>query len=354
MTKKPSKARKVLDKPQIVGWRTSDDDEIRMRQWRGRAEIASIEALEPNSGPYGAFRVRSATGGVYDVEIRDLVGRLNSCGCADHRVNGLGTCKHIEGALAALKKKGVRAFKAAAGQGSPRTEIFIRRDGDPTVTLFGSLPSAEAGAFLDPFLDEKGALTSDPDALARLVEAAPGAPAGVRVSRHLKPWIERARLLTARDTARRKFLAAAGPDGAGFDVVKLPLLPYRRNRVSHGPVWSRLGLSSLGFFCVRCHLGSPRTGSIRRQMMEKIRSVPSFFHTQDQRLCILSHHAKRHSPKEPAYRPDEVASLHGVLPETIDRAIHAGLLPPHQDREIPPHRGRPSALGGGRIARPGA
>ena len=198
MTKKRSKAKKVLQKPQVLGWQTSDDDEIRMRQWRGRAEIASIEALEPDFGPFGAFRVRSTTGGAYDVEIRDLVGRTNSCGCADHRVNGLGTCKHIEGALAALKKKGVRAFKAAAGQGSPRTEVFLRRDGDPTLTLAGSLPSAEVGAFLDPFLDDAGALTSDPDALARLVEAAPCAPAGIRVSRHLKPWIERAKRLASR------------------------------------------------------------------------------------------------------------------------------------------------------------
>ena len=28
---------------------------------------------------------------VYDVEIRDLAGRTNSCGCIDHRVGGLGT-----------------------------------------------------------------------------------------------------------------------------------------------------------------------------------------------------------------------------------------------------------------------
>jgi hypothetical protein len=68
-----SKARKVLEKPAILGWKTSDPDEIRLRQRRGRAEIAAIEALEPQFGPFGAFRVRSTTGGSYDVEIRDLV-----------------------------------------------------------------------------------------------------------------------------------------------------------------------------------------------------------------------------------------------------------------------------------------
>ena len=104
MTKKPkTKARKVLDKPEVLGWNTSDDDEISVRQWRGRTEIAHIEALEPNFGPYGLFRVGSGSGRDYEVEIRDLTGRANSCGCIDHRVNGLGTCKHIEGVLSALK-----------------------------------------------------------------------------------------------------------------------------------------------------------------------------------------------------------------------------------------------------------
>ena len=91
VTKKRTKARAVLEKPQVLGWHTSDEDETRLRQWRGRTEIAAIEALEPKLGPYGTFRVRSGTGGVYEVEIRDLTGRTNSCGCIDHRVNGLGT-----------------------------------------------------------------------------------------------------------------------------------------------------------------------------------------------------------------------------------------------------------------------
>src|SRR5215469_18075173 len=117
MAKAKSKAKRVLDKPQVLGWKTSDTDEIALRQWRGRTEIAKIEALEPKFGPCGTFRVRSATGGLYEVEIRDLAGRTNSCGCIDHRVNGLGTCKHIEGVLLALRKKlGARAFVTMAAK----------------------------------------------------------------------------------------------------------------------------------------------------------------------------------------------------------------------------------------------
>src|SRR5271165_5705165 len=234
MTKKPSKARKVLEKPQILGWKTSDSDEIELRRWRGRTEISKIEALEPKLGPYGTFRTSSSAGGRYEVEIRDLAGRTNSCGCIDHRVNGLGTCKHIEGVLFALKKKlGARAFGAAAVRGSPRVEVFLRRDGDPAPSLGGPVPSAEACAFLGPFLGENGALASDPETVARLLEAAPAAPADIRVSRHFGPWVERQRRLAARERAREKFLAAVGAGRASFDVVKSPLLPYQREGAAH-------------------------------------------------------------------------------------------------------------------------
>ncbi|HEY6257463.1 MAG TPA: hypothetical protein VIY51_16895, partial [Xanthobacteraceae bacterium] len=67
-------------------------------------------------------RTRSGSGGAYEVEIRTLDGFGNSCGCIDHRVNGLGTCKHIEGVLAA-RRQGVsrsRCHRQRAGRGIPR------------------------------------------------------------------------------------------------------------------------------------------------------------------------------------------------------------------------------------------
>jgi hypothetical protein len=228
MTNRKSRirARKVLAKPQVVGWNTSDADEIQIRQWRGRTQIANVEALEPQFGPYGTFRVRSGSGNLYEVEIRDLIGQGNSCGCIDHRVNGLGSCKHIEGVRFALKKKmGARAFAAAAAKGSPRVEVFLRRDGEPTPAIGGAALTADIRGCLKPFVARNGRFTSDPEATARLLEAAPGAPAGLRVSRHFGPWIERERRLAAREKARTKFLAEVRAGRADFNVVKLPLLP---------------------------------------------------------------------------------------------------------------------------------
>ena len=127
---KKARARAVLDRPPPAqGWDTTDEDEIALRRWRGRTEITAIEALEPKHPIFGTFRIRSESGSSYEVEIRSLDQHINSCGCIDHRVNGLGTCKHIEGVLAALRRQDARAFDAAAAAGNARAEIFLdRRD----------------------------------------------------------------------------------------------------------------------------------------------------------------------------------------------------------------------------------
>src|SRR5712691_12681778 len=128
------KARAVLDRPPLQGWLTSDEDEVALRRWRGSTEIVAIEALEPEHPFFGTFRAQSGSGGFYEVEIRSLDGFANSCGCIDHRVNGLGTCKHIEGVLAALRRSNPKAFRAAA-QGNPRVEVFLDRRGGAAPAL---------------------------------------------------------------------------------------------------------------------------------------------------------------------------------------------------------------------------
>src|SRR5438874_7917011 len=75
------RARAVLERPAAPqGWDTSDEQEIELRRWRGRTEIAAIEAMEPEHPIFGGFRVRSESGSAYEVEIRDLNGPVNSCG----------------------------------------------------------------------------------------------------------------------------------------------------------------------------------------------------------------------------------------------------------------------------------
>src|SRR5260221_10669771 len=108
------KAKAVLDRPALPpGWHTSDDHEITLRRWRGRTEILSVKALEADHPYFGTFRAQSASGGSYEVEIRSLNELINSCGCIDYRVNGLGTCKHIEGTIEAMSRGRSKSFLAA-------------------------------------------------------------------------------------------------------------------------------------------------------------------------------------------------------------------------------------------------
>ena len=241
--KRGKNAKTVLARPQpTLGWNTSDEHEVALRQWRGRTEIVAIEALEPAHRHFGAFRVRSESGRPHEVEIRSFADLDNSCDCIDHRVNGLGTCKHIEGVLAGLRRGGVRALRQSAQAGSPRVEVFLSRRGDDPGPLLrwpdGSDPAQDPiGDWLAPYLASGGALDPRPERIGALIanwgEAPPTVRARLRVSRHFAPWLERHRRVLARVAAREAFLAEAARDPGVFDLMSHPLLPYQREGVVH-------------------------------------------------------------------------------------------------------------------------
>ncbi len=236
--RRKGKAKAVLDKKPVQGWNTSDEDELAIRRWRGVTEVLEAIALDPERGFFGDFRVRSSSGGAYEVEIRDLAKPANSCGCIDHRTNRLGTCKHIEGALAAIERGKKRAFHAAAAIGSPRAEVFLDRRGEacPRLRLSAETPEA-VRAWLQPWITETGVLVEDPAAIEALVAAVAQAPedvrAHLRVSRHFGPWIARARRARARLEAATAFETDVAAGLATFDLLKFPLLPYQRSGAMH-------------------------------------------------------------------------------------------------------------------------
>ncbi len=71
--------------PTFKGWISTDEGEIRRREWRGRTEIADVHALDGSPRPFGDYRVTSPSGSGYTVEIRSLRTHINSCGCRDPR-----------------------------------------------------------------------------------------------------------------------------------------------------------------------------------------------------------------------------------------------------------------------------
>ena len=109
--------------PPLHGWISTDEDEIKRRQWRGRTEIDEVQALDARR-PSGDYRVTSSGGRSYVVEIRSLSERINSCECHDYRANRLGSCKHVEGVLHRLRTD--RLLRARR-QGCRRTHRDLPR-----------------------------------------------------------------------------------------------------------------------------------------------------------------------------------------------------------------------------------
>ena len=235
-------ARRVIDRPPgFVGWRTSDEEEINRRLWRGRTEILAVEALETADPFFGSYRVRSASGASYDVEIRSLAARENSCGCVDHAVNGLGTCKHIEGALHALRRGRSRAFDQAARQGCPWAELYVSRRGEPEIRLQWPADRALAARLREHlnerFTDEGAPRSPSGEALSQARRAIAALPEAlrrqVRLSRHLEAWAEVDRRREVREAAFTRFLAEVETGAASVDLLRHPLLPYQREGMLH-------------------------------------------------------------------------------------------------------------------------
>jgi superfamily II DNA or RNA helicase len=234
--KSRGKAKKVQERsPGFQGWNTTDDEELGRRRWRGLTDIVAVDNLEPAHPYFGTFRVRSTSGGSYEVEIRSLTLRENSCGCPDWRINGLGTCKHIEGVLEALRHKRKRPFAAAGLSGSPRVEIFPAVDGSYAVNLRRPRDGSGLDAIIARYCATDGVLVGDPlttlpvlrGELDRLL------PGTARFSRHLESRLDEERRRRRRVHDRDQLLANVEAGAATLDILHHPLLPYQVDGMLH-------------------------------------------------------------------------------------------------------------------------
>src|SRR5215813_12939239 len=79
------------------------EEQIDIRRRRAAAEQLRIQNLGRNR-VFSDYQVSNPkTGGQYRVSIRGFDVGDNTCECPDFRTNTLGTCKHIEAVLAALR-----------------------------------------------------------------------------------------------------------------------------------------------------------------------------------------------------------------------------------------------------------
>jgi hypothetical protein len=226
----------------FLGWATSDEDEIERRRQRAVRESMEVRSLEREHPFFGTWSVRSQGEREYAVEIRSAAERLNTCTCTDHRVNGLGTCKHVEAVLARLAARSARGLERASREGSRRVEIFLDRSADPPAVRL-AWPAAGRGSpglasLLSRFFAHDGTLLADPaaavPALLRRLGAAPRPlQQRLRVSREVLPWAQEQGRRAAREAARASFLADVEDGKRSLEVVRHPLFPYQQEGTLH-------------------------------------------------------------------------------------------------------------------------
>lgn len=214
--------------PKLLGWSTTDEDEILRREWRGRTEIDAIRSLDDSAHPFGDYLVTSSSGTDYVVEVRSFGARNNSCECRDHLTNGLGTCKHIEAALRKLDPRGGRKRRSEA---SGRIEVYVDRGGEHGLILSAPEPKP-------PLFDEASRLCAGlrngaSDACAALRDLAEAHPEQIRVSRQVEGWTAARRARQRRRRDRARFEAGLRDGTATLDILKHPLFPYQVEGALH-------------------------------------------------------------------------------------------------------------------------
>ncbi len=220
--------------PAAQDWRTTDAQEIFRRQLRAMEEPMGIRNLEAAHGVFSNFSVKSDSGMIYQVEVRDVKTRMFSCTCADFRKNGLGTCKHVEAVLIyAAKKAGKTGWAKALESGSPRIEVVS----DPQYGLkvwrgLESLPKAVRGMF---DVHDGTLLSRVPpeEAMAALTRLQSADFPHLRIAQEVTVWLEAREAAAERLRLRHEYEQKVHRGEWPPQETLVPLFPYQREGMLH-------------------------------------------------------------------------------------------------------------------------
>jgi SNF2 family DNA or RNA helicase len=213
-----------------IDWRTTDQDEIEVRNLRAREEQPRIRNLEPAHRIFSQFEVDSRSGMTYRVELRSLAKRAFSCTCTDFRINGLGTCKHVEAVLLHLEARFPKIFAEAHQNGSDRIDLVWSETHKTLQIDSASEATPEA---LTEFFDASGLLRREYDveeAVDKLGQL--GIPA-LRISQDVPRQLEQLRRRTERVLLRREYEEKVQAGIYPQHETRVPLFPYQRDGMLH-------------------------------------------------------------------------------------------------------------------------
>jgi len=206
-------------------WRTTDQDEIKLRQQRAREEQPHIRNLEPTHKIFSQFEVVSKSGMTYVVELRSLADRIFSCTCTDFRVNGLGTCKHVEAVLLNIEARFPKIFDDAMQNGSDRVDVVC----DETLnTLRVENPAKKRPQELTEYFDDDGLLRQEFEVEEAIEQLSRLGLSELRISQEVPRWIEQRRRRAERVLLRRQYEEKVQSGDYPQHETRLPLFPYQR------------------------------------------------------------------------------------------------------------------------------
>jgi len=219
----------------------TDEESIEARRRNALEEQASVTPIRLLDEFHGDYEVASTQWKTpYVVEIRDLRGCGNSCGCMDFQMNRLGTCKHIERIRQLLPHRRKTKFQLRALAGSPLTELFVDSTLEPPRLRrrFPQRPPAALRNALEPYFDAEGLSVGPlPEVFAALSntveELSPARRKQLRLSRHIRVWAEREHRQAELGRLRRAFEADVTAGKRGDNPVNLPLFPYQKEGMRH-------------------------------------------------------------------------------------------------------------------------
>ncbi|HVS38493.1 MAG TPA: DEAD/DEAH box helicase [Gemmataceae bacterium] len=205
------------------------EEQIDIRRRRAAAEAFRIQNLGRNR-VFSDYQVSNPTsGGQYRVSIRGFDVGDNHCDCPDFRTNTLGTCKHIEAVLAALRDETppqLRRRKAAV----THPEIYLHYTEQWRVGIH--LPPRHSDvlhALAETYFDAQG-LWKAGDHYQNLIEAVQNVPEQVTILSDAMEFMEQEierKEMAERERTWLNELEREEPSPALWDLLKAPLYPYQ-------------------------------------------------------------------------------------------------------------------------------
>lgn len=288
--RRPKSAAKKPDLPPIHDWRTTDEHERTRRHARALEEQPKIRPLDGGPTVIGRYSVTSRGGREYTAELRAVEPPSAFCTCVDFRINGLGTCKHIEAVLLYARRVLRPAWQRTVLGSSPGIATLGLSSDGTTLQLEGR--SRDLSAALKPYFDRNGRLNGPtPEEIAVHLERHPSKY--VRLGLETGPWLQSRRHATERIALRREYETKVQSREWPAQETLVPLFPYQREGMLHLAFTERalladeMGLGKTIQAIAACAL-LHRLGRARRVLIVTPASLKSEWEEQIRRFTTLT------------------------------------------------------------------